>query len=424
MHFDARRAKALKPGESYAITGCPGLRLEASQTKMSWTYRYRSPVSGKLKQVRIGHWPQMPPATAVAEWGSLRARRDAGEDPATEKKQSRLLAAPDAQGGEYTLQRMVDDYHTGHLKVNRKPKGARLMLARLNRAVSEHQGLHADRAGRRFVHDFIVSLAETPTLATSVKAELAAAHDLAVNSGRLPEDTPNWWALAKIKTLASKGAMRDGKRKGRAKRTLRPEEIKLLFSGQMHLFSQQVQDFLTLQQWTCARGGEICQMRSDQLALESGVLWWTLPLEQTKIARFEAASDFRVPLVGRAREVVERLKRDNLGWLFPSKARDGTHTHVKQPYMQSKVHYRQPYSRAREDHVRERLQVTHWSPHDLRRTGRTMLAALRCPEEVAEAILGHVKPGVVGVYNLHRYDAEKVEWLAKLANRLEEITRA
>jgi len=32
--------------------------------------------------------------------------------------------------------------------------------------------------------------------------------------------------------------------------------------------------------------------------------------------------------------------------------------------------------------------VPKWAPHDLRRTGRTMLAALGCPTEVGEAILG------------------------------------
>jgi alkylation response protein AidB-like acyl-CoA dehydrogenase len=51
-----------------------------------------------------------------------------------------------------------------------------------------------------------------------------------------------------------------------------------------------------------------------------------------------------------------------------------------------------------------------------------MLAALGCPHEVAEAVLGHVLPGVAGVYNRHGYDKEKREWLTRLATRLEHIT--
>ena len=67
---------------------------------------------------------------------------------------------------------------------------------------------------------------------------------------------------------------------------------------------------------------------------------------------------------------------------------------------------------------------THWAPHDLRRTARTLLASLRCPDEVGEAILGHMKPGIVGVYNLHTYDADRVEWLKRLDAHLEALAVA
>lgn len=36
MYLDARKAKASKPGEHYAIDGCPGLRMEAMLTKKTW----------------------------------------------------------------------------------------------------------------------------------------------------------------------------------------------------------------------------------------------------------------------------------------------------------------------------------------------------------------------------------------------------
>lgn len=46
-----------------------------------------------------------------------------------------------------------------------------------------------------------------------------------------------------------------------------------------------------------------------------------------------------------------------------------------------------------------------------------------CPDAVAEAVLGHMQPGIVGVYNRHQYDAERVEWLRRLSERLEELAR-
>jgi integrase len=67
--------------------------------------------------------------------------------------------------------------------------------------------------------------------------------------------------------------------------------------------------------------------------------------------------------------------------------------------------------------------VSHWSVHDLRRTGRTQLAALGYPDEIAEAVLGHTPSGIIGVYNLHRYDGERSEWLKRLSDHYERLSK-
>ncbi len=94
---------------------------------------------------------------------------------------------------------------------------------------------------------------------------------------------------------------------------------------------------------------------------------------------------------------------------------------MNQTVVQHGVYYHQPYCKIAPKHDRPRVPVTHWSAHDLRRTTRTLLATLRCPNEIAEAVLGHVQPGVVGIYNRHTYDSERREWLTLLSHRLEEI---
>ena len=214
--------------------------------------------------------------------------------------------------------------------------------------------------------------------------------------------------------------MRDGKRKGTGKRVLTNAELGVLLRSDLSRFSRQVRDFLTIQLWTCTRGAEIVQMRVEHITHTADGTWWTVPKSMTKSANVENATDLRVPLVGRAKEIVERLQPKE-GWLFPSVSRKGVIGHQQQAYMQTKTHYLQPYCKSRPDHVRARLEVTHWSPHDLRRTGRTMLAAMGCSDEVGEAILGHVKPGVVGTYNLFKYDAERRHWLTRLSERLESL---
>lgn len=81
MFFDVRAAKLLKPGEHLAVEGCEGLRLVASASKQSWSYRYKSPATGLMKQTGIGPYPTMRASEAAAIWETLRAKRAAGIDP-------------------------------------------------------------------------------------------------------------------------------------------------------------------------------------------------------------------------------------------------------------------------------------------------------------------------------------------------------
>ena len=46
---------------------------------------------------------------------------------------------------------------------------------------------------------------------------------------------------------------------------------------------------------------------------------------------------------------------------------------------------------------------------------------MRVQHDVAEAILAHAPPGIVGTYNLHEYEDEKAEGLEAWAQRLASI---
>lgn len=419
MYFDARAAKLLQPGNHIVVDGCPGLRLIASETRRTWAYRYKQPASGLMKQIKIGAWPVMPVAEAAAKWQELRARRDGGEDltAARQAAKVKLHAGPDAG---YTLGNMVEDYASGYLDKRREVKGAKAVHQRLKNAIAEFTDVPASQVNRRFVFDLVEALSDRPVLAGSVKTELGAAWDYALDAGRIPDELPNWWRLVAARKLRSLGAVRDGQHKGTTKRTLTGPEITTLLNHDLAMFSQQVRDFLTIQLWTCTRGAEIVQMRAEHITDEPDGVWWTVPKSMTKGKHRAAATDLRVPLAGRALAVVQRL-RVQAGWLLPSVSRLGVTNHQQQTYMQSKVNYLQPYCKSRPDHVRQRLTVTHWSPHDLRRTGRTLLAAMGCPNEIGEALLGHMQPGVVGIYNLHKYNAERRYWLTLLSDRLEAL---
>jgi integrase len=63
----------------------------------------------------------------------------------------------------------------------------------------------------------------------------------------------------------------------------------------------------------------------------------------------------------------------------------------------------------------ERCGVSGWRLHDLRRTARSLMSRAGVPNDHAEHCLGHVVPGVRGVYDRHSYFAEMAKAYESLA---------
>lgn len=426
--FDARTAKLLAPGQHLTSPEHPGLRLEATNDKRTWVYRYRSPIDNRLRQIKIGNWPTVSVHGAIAEWERLRKLRESGVDPAEERKQARAALKQQTQAEKeakarqaYTVFDVCQDYWGGHVRSARAPKGAAEIWRMFDTMLGDAGSLPATDLTRAQAFDLIRNYADSaPVQAGKLRAELGAAWDYAIDAGRLPETVPNWWRQILRGKVKSKGKKISGERVGAGKRVLSPEETGALIRWFPN-FSQLLEDVLTLYLWTGARGGEIVAMEGREIVQEGEVMWWILPKHKTKNARHEAAKDVRIPLFGRALAVVRR-RRERYGdsYLFPARLKNKVEP-VQQKSIQASVFYHQPYCMTRPESSRARLPVTHWAPHDLRRTARTLLAALGCPDEVGESILGHMLPGVLGVYNQHGYDAERVMWLKRLSDHLEHL---
>jgi integrase len=431
VQFDARDAKLLQPGEHLTLQEHPGLRLVATATRRSWIYRYKSPVDGGMRQVKLGEWPAMSYPAAAVEWEARRTTRDSGVDLQLAKRTARReerAAVTVVKSRAYSVADLVQDYLSGHIDVRRKPKGR----AEVRRMLEGNIAPIADRPAamllRSEAYELLQKLSDRPVLMGSVRGEMGAAYDWGLDAGRLPENTANWWRQVwRGKMPRTKGKRIDGKHVGATKRALSEKEVGTLINW-LPNFSKLLQDVLTLYLWTGTRGGEIMAMEKSEIAEESTGLWWTVPKEKTKNARHDTATDLRVPLIGRARAIVLRRCEGPGRYLFPSMvlAEDGSEQPIAQKVPSAGVYHHQPYCKTKDHGMvpRPRLPVTHWSPHDLRRTVRTMLASMGCPAEVAESVLGHMLPGIVGVYNRHGYDAERLDWLTRLDARLEELARA
>ena len=132
---------------------------------------------------------------------------------------------------------------------------------------------------------------------------------------------------------------------------------------------------------------------------------WTIPPERAK-NRIEN----RVPLGPMALETLEQAKvfsTAGCDFVFPSS------------YKTDHALSRAAMGKAINRHWSEMGIETAFTPHDLRRTVRTGLAALGVSDVVAERVLGHKLQGLLAVYNRHSYDQEKRQalqlWEAHLA---------
>ncbi|MBR9856357.1 MAG: tyrosine-type recombinase/integrase [Gammaproteobacteria bacterium] len=395
-----------------------GLRVACGSTGLkTFFYRYTSPETGKLVQAKIGNFPETSLAGArsiLQDWKLLRRKKIC---PANEikrkKKEEKERSLLIEQGRQtFTVQDLIELYLTsqiedqklpsGQLKSgSRKPKGQVETRRTLYIDVVPFMGSRpATDILRKDVIEMIMGIVArgANVQAGSVLRELSAAYEYAIGIDRLPDDFANPALLAKA-----------GLRQAKIKLTSKPgrrvlsdkEVIKLIKWLPKSDYTNAQKKILHLTLLTGCRTGELCNAQwRDFDAKEK-----TLHIRETK-----TATDRYVQLPSQAVNIIKKLPVGTTDAMFPSKI-------TGLPVQQKKLSEQSWVMRTKG----VMLDIDHWTPHDLRRTVRTGLARLQCPNEVAEAILGHARSGIEGTYDLHRYEKESRHWLQVWANYLDEL---
>lgn len=163
--------------------------------------------------------------------------------------------------------------------------------------------------------------------------------------------------------------------------------------------------FIKVLMLTACRRCEVAGMHTSEIKGDT----WTIPP-----ARYKTNVEHVVPLIPAVRKFLPKT----FGYIFSS---DGG----KKPlsgFGKPKVELDRAITKIRRARGK-RSDMPAWTLHDLRRTARTMMAELKIADTVAEACLGHVRPGIEGIYNRHTYLPEKIEALTALAAHVESITK-
>jgi integrase len=148
-----------------------------------------------------------------------------------------------------------------------------------------------------------------------------------------------------------------------------------------------------------------------------------VPAERMK-AKDGKAVEHLVPVTAAIQEVIASLPRHR-GGKFLFSLSDGKRPlamtgPIKADLDQRMLRTLKALARLRgEDH--RHVTLPEWVNHDLRRTVRTGLSALRVPDSVAEAVLAHRQGGIAATYNLHQFEDEKREALEEWAQQIASI---
>lgn len=166
---------------------------------------------------------------------------------------------------------------------------------------------------------------------------------------------------------------------------------------------------------TAQRPGEVAGMHMDEIQFGEGKPicktcrgcgWWTIPWNRIKTEVKKGMSrqprNHRVYLTPMAMELIGNEE----GAVFKSYQTGKAIARNSISQMISRLLY---------------VGLDRWTPHDLRRTGRTLMARSGVLREHAEEVINHTREGVVGVYDLHDYDNEKRVALLKLEGELKRI---
>jgi|SRR6185437_9225430 len=355
-----------------------GVRVTAAGVK-SFVLDYR--IKRKQHRLTIGQYPDWSALKAVRRAKELRQRIDQGENPLVDR-----LAPAEVK----TVGAMLDDFVTRYVRNKDRPlRSADLVESAIERLIKP-------RIGKLDIHE--VRRSHVVAMLNQIADEngpVAADRALA-----FVRKAFNWRALEddELTVPVVPGMARSKPRERARSRTLGDEEIRLIWPALDGLGKfGAIAKLLLL---TGQRRDEVSGMAWTEIAPDG---MWTIPAERYKSQRPQY-----VPLTVAALNIVQSQRhRNDTDLVFPSKA--GT------PFA------RHSAGKAKLDKL---VSLPPWRLHDLRRTARSLLARAGVADGVAERVLGHVVPGVRGVYDRHTYAVEKRDALEKLAALVGEIVNA
>ena len=355
---------------------------QAREKVGTWILRYR--FGGRARELTIGRYPDVTLATARDLAAEARVRINQGGDLAREKQQGKIERAA------------AQDFRT--LSADYMEKAFPRLAANTVKQRRQHiEGVILPKLGslpaREVTGADVVALIESVGAKSVNVAELVftALSEIFKHGVARRVVTANPCAGISVSAIC-------GKPEPRRKRLMLTEaELRAIFPALPSIGRENALAVKVLLV-TCVRVGELACAEWAHVDLQAAE--WFVPDENSKTGK-----GFTVPLPPCAMGWFKELEELACGSRFVLPARqqrrveaDGKEAHFEQRALNSILH---KLCGRLEDKTRR------FTPHDLRSTARSHLAALSVPVLIAERCLNHSLGGLVAVYDQHDYMTER-----------------
>ncbi|MCK6371292.1 MAG: tyrosine-type recombinase/integrase [Gammaproteobacteria bacterium] len=399
MRFTEKTLLALKPkAAAYTVTetgvssDMRGLQIRVEPTGTK-TFRFRHKIDGRERPIRLGGYPTMTIAEAHRQVQAYREQIGKGIDPVAERE-----ATKQANRSAPTVQHLFEDFRDYYLRRKRKrPAEAEAILE--NHVLPDWMHRKAKSITRREIIEHVRDLAEKngPRIAEVTKGLIGQMFGYAVDTGLL-DASP----ASRIPVIGSRGAKRE--------RILTDDQIKAFWNAPINAMPQ-IRAALRLLLATGQRRQEVALARWEHIDRKTKT--WLIPAENSKNGRAHS-----VPLSRLALDLLDELaaagRRKHKGgtesvstYVVPSRLLDD------QPI--------EPLALTRAVRNNRDVYGFDFTPHDLRRTCASGMAALGTSRLVVGKVLNHTDDSVTAIYDRHDYADEKRQALDTWAAHLQAV---
>lgn len=440
MRFKDMLIKNLKPeSKQYYKREAEGfaIRVQPSGLK-TWLFIYT--LAGKRRQMNLGDYPDISLASARERLIDARKVLKDGKDPQEfgfewhknperDRREAARKAAEDLKNP--TVKALAEEYMEKHANINKRASSAKEDQRLLDKDVIP---LWGDRKAKDIRKRDVILLLEAaaergPALTHNIFKLVRKMFNFAVSRDIL-ETTP--CGCIKIDEIAHVKA-RDRVLKEAGDNGGVDEILTFWTELEKASMSEEVKNILRLILITGQRPGEVAGIHSREIEGR----WWTIPVERRKVK--EKSKNPPQPHRVYLSDLALEMLGDFDGYAFPSPANKTDengkivrYTHIDENAVAYAVRRNlknyQPRRPITGDKVKmvkvaedRKMEIDHFTPHDLRRTCSTRLAGLGFRDEINDAILGHVKSGVIGIYNRHKYDKEKQAGMEAIEQKIRYI---